>query len=1215
MKSNIKKSSLIILICLLAVSLSGAAAAFAYARQSSYYVCFSNQNYAVRNANKMEYADNQYVLKNVALSSVIDFYVTDDSGTRWYASDNSPMSVDEATVLKYDILFSPENTFDNGSHISYRFYEPDTYSVNIGATPEKLTYNPYNTAYELYYISSIQLTAGTTVSYNGESHNIDNDGFYRILFTPEKTVNGNKFMFDEDGNYGSGDDYKYSLYISDAPQYYAVFDNIAVDSNAASDAEINGKPAYLLTRYEDNVAAAEYRSVEVFAAERDFGVKYCVYEMRSDGTYTIIDDDNNEDTAISKLTVEDVGWYTLSITDLGTSYVSDFKEEEKDFKDWYISAGFNGYCFDGEGNIDLSDEYKFVEVEDGDDDYDEDYTQYIAYLTVSEKQLQNGDLEFFITDGKTKFKDGADYIKISIAGKYKILCSDEHNYGRGRNYRFVLEDGNAEGEELTISTAQEFIAFAKNCKKSADYSVNLKVYLAADINFDGVEFVPVGAFSGTFYGGYHKLINVTCESAIFETLNYSATVERLIVENAVLGDKNADTVGVVGTNYGKVNLVTVTGKITGKNNVGGIVAVNGRSDTQTGDSSDIVNKASIENCKNEAAVSGETYVGGICGRNTGDIISCISSGEVNGNKTRSSATVAQVGGIAGYSFGKIYDCTNLAKVVGGDSSRYVGGIAGLCVGEMYFSFNRGNISADRYAGGIVGYYGLRQSENNGVFGGDSETDPVGSNNVINYAANYGAISANSYVGGIVGNAAGLNSSNVSNRVLKIYNCASEGNLEATAGSYAGGIAGYAAGVNIKSCLSSGTVQAKGMNGGKYVGGIVGYGGDIAYSMSAATIKGTDFLGGVAGYASSALTGCYSNALLLPAQDTENIGGIAGGAANYNQSKNEFDSFAGNYYIGEYGGICGTDFAAAFDYAAVAVSSETLASVGTLPPVLCEEFSREYWQGGEVLSFPVLRNFEEVEDSAEFNDEKLFAKLFDNNKQTFTSLTREAAKLTYTVTFMEWNKDNGELYDDGVLQTDNFDIVSAVRISAGQMVEIPALLYAQLNAGGKYVYEGNEARYMVSFPKVDGVNGNMTVYAQYREIVTSLTDSENKVFAEGEFVRGTQVALVTVGEYFTVEFTLDGEKITVENVTVKYLVGKDAGNFSVYKSDGKELDSFVSGRYVGFEFSSGEYFTLKEDATELPFWAWLLIGIGGTLTVAGITALTVYLVRKKRKKQQ
>ena len=1221
MKSRVRALSLIFAVSLFAVCISCAAFMLAFAEESNYFVCFSNQNYAVRNANRMEYEDGEYILKDVVLSPAIDFYVTDNAGVKWYASDNSNMKVEESGVLHYDILFNKDELYENGSHIFYRFHEPDTYYIDIDGESVKLNYNPYNSAYDLYYISSVKLSKNSAVAFNDEQHIIAEDGYYRILLTPGRTVNGNKYLFDENGNYGSGDDFIYSVYIEDAPQYFVVFNNVIADETAQT--QIDGKPAYNLTRYENNVAIAEYRSIEIFAPERDFGIKYCVYEQMADNSYRLLDDDNNEDTDISKITVNDRGWYVLSLIDGGESYLSYFVEQEKKFNAWFIAGEFNGYCFDDYGNIDLSEQYMFSEIEEGDDDYEEDYTQYIAYLTVTEKDLQSGDMEFYLTDGKTKYKDGTDYIKLNIAGKYKIILSEEHNYGRGRNYRYVLEDEKKNGEELLIGNANEFLEFAKNCTKSADYSINLKVYLTADIDFKGVEFIPVGTFSGTFYGGYHKLKNITYSdngnsACVFESLTYSAVVERLTVENIDLGGKDTQIAGVAGTNYGKIYDLSVSGKITGRDYVGGICAINGVSDTQTGNSTDSVNKSSIEKCSNAAEISGETYVGGICGRNTGDIISCLSSGKIYGNKTRSSSSVFGVGGIAGYSFGKIYDCKNTGAVTGGETSQYVGGIAGLCVGEIYFSENSGNIFADKYAGGIAGYYGMRQTQSSstgGVFGTDnSERDSVNSHNILNYNVNYGDVSAYSYVGGVVGNISALTSSSVTNRILKIYNCISLGNLSATAGSYVGGIVGYGTGAQIKSCLSSGTIQSKGLGGGTYVGGIVGYGGDIEYCMSSSTLKGDDYIGGIAGYASSEVLGCYTNVVILPSDGARNIGGIAGVSENYSPSKNEFTLLAGNYYIGNTGGIGGRDYGSSFDDAAACISSEVLSSSGSLSPVLCEQFSREYWQGGkENECYPVLRNFEKAEECKEFDDDKLFLTLFEKYSKTLYDISEDAAQLTYTVTFMEWNKDNGDLYDEGELLCDNFDIVISVRVFKGQTVEIPQLIYAKLNGNGKYVYEGDEASYFVRFPDVSSVESNLIVYAEYSEIVTSVTDEQNLVFIEGEFEKGTKVQLIKAGSYYTVKITLDDEEVSANGVILKYFVGENAQKFIAKDGEGNTLESEVSGNYISFEYNGGYFTVEKQSPAALAFWVWILIGIGGTIVVAGIALLTVYLIKKKRSK--
>lgn len=1229
MKTSKRVWSISVLICLVGFfvfALSGAVA-LALADEAAYYVCFSNQNYAVRNANKMTEQGGEYILPNVSLTSAVDFYVTDGAGMRWYGADNEPLSVEEAGQYRYDIKFSPDTVFGEETaawertdcHITYRFYEPNSFAVEIGGTPTDLTFNPYHTEYDLYYISSAELSAGTAVSFGTETHTVAENGYYRILFTPEKRVNNNLYLFDENGNYGSGDDFVYHIYIEDAPQYYAVFENVQIGS--APDMQIGEKDAFMMNRFEENIAAAEYRTTEFFAPERDYGVKYTVYERTVGGAFVAIDDDHNEDTAYSKLTATDRGWYTLSTVDGGNTYGSALRGEERKFGAIYLAAEENGYGFDSVGNVDLDDGFCLKEVEVDDDDYDEDYKQYILYLTVTEAQLREDDYEFFITDGKTKYKDGTEYIVIQTAGKYKILFSEEHDYGRGRNYQYVLEDGKKDKTELLIGTAQEFLDFAERCSASADYSVGLSVYLTADLDFADTAFTPVKTFSGAFYGGYHTLRNISYtetdrQNAVFITLTHTAVLERLNVENLILGGKDSDYVGLIGTNYGTVRFVTVTGTLTGRNNVGGIVAYNGRSDTQTGNSSDVINRATVEDCVSAATVTGESYAGGICGQNTGEIVSCTFRGDVFGMKFHSSAAVETVGGIAGYSIGKIYGCRNDGAVAGGHDSRYAGGIVGRCAGEIYFSFNYGEVSAEESAGGIVGYYGMRQTQDDGmggIAGGSQNTDAVASVNLIDYAANYGNVTANANAGGIVGYVGAL-SSNGTARFLRIYNGASVGDITVTAGSYAGGIVGYGANAEIRSCASAGAVQAKGLNGGNYAGGIGGYCGSVSYSMSAATVKGENFVGGIAGYAVSSIIGCYTNVLLLPTDGAEDTGAIAGYSQAFQAASQEFGGVEGNYYVGNGGGIRGIDYAGEFNYAAAHIESATLVSDGMLSPLLCEQFSREYWQGGNG-GYPTLRAFEEAEDCAEFDDETIWETLFGRYAEAFRSLTADASRVTYTVTFLEWNKDNGDLYDDDdKILHENFDIVHSIRVSAGQSFELPAFRYAEKNANGIYVYDGGEARYFVRFPDVTAVTGNLTVYAEYCEIATTVSDPEGKILAEGEFQKGTAVELIQLGDYYTLRFTYAGEEVTVGTVTVKFFAGDRAEDYSVQIVNGENPDNEISGRYVCFSYTDGDYFCLVSRAGGgLPFWAWLLIGIGSTVAAVGAAGGTAFFILRKRRK--
>ncbi|MDE7087094.1 MAG: hypothetical protein K2O67_02760, partial [Clostridia bacterium] len=371
----------------------GAVTAFAdSATGTAYYVCYSNENYAVRNANKLAEKDGEYVLSNVRLNSLISFYVTDNAGRRWYAGDGKEMQVEETANYYYDIKFSPENTYgteDGGwektdCHITYAFYIPAQYSVNIGGAETPLTYNPYRTNYEEYFLSSQYITGGTDVIYGSETHNIADDGYYRILYTPGEISGGNSYAYDENGNYGTGEKFTYNLYIQDAPQYFLLPE---------------GGTEYIpLTRNENNVAASEYQSEEFFIAERDTTYRYAVYEMQTDGAYRLIDDDGDEDTALSKITEEDAGWYKFSFTDGGNVFTTSLKRQKRNFKGFYLAGEFNNYCFDGQGNVYTDEDSRLIEIADGDDDYDKDFKQFVLYLTVSERHLKYGDFEFYITD-------------------------------------------------------------------------------------------------------------------------------------------------------------------------------------------------------------------------------------------------------------------------------------------------------------------------------------------------------------------------------------------------------------------------------------------------------------------------------------------------------------------------------------------------------------------------------------------------------------------------------------------------------------------------------------------------------------------------------------------------------------------------------------------------------------------------------------------------
>lgn len=1232
--------SVMVLTAIMVVS--GVASVFvAYAdneENKEYYVAFSHQNYAIRNSNKMEQKDDgNYYLEKVSLSSAIKFYVTDQYGVHYYSVRGEKMEVDEAQTYRYNIKFSPDSVFDTeeggyqatNGHITYSFYTPESVQIEIGDAMSELTYNPYFTSYDLYYLSSVKIAGGTTVRYQGETHSVSDDGTYRILFTPTVVRDGKEYAFDSDGRYGSGEEYVYNLYLEDAAEYYVVWNEGASVCSEPATAQINGKDAYLLNRYEKNLAEEEYRYHELFVAERDGTLKYQIYEREITGNYRLLDDDNDEDTNVSKLILSDAGWYELSFTVFSESYRTTAEWSERRFDDYYIVGEFNGYGFNGQGGVDLDEKFAFERVEDGDDDYNVDYDQYILYLTIAKADLADGDVEFYITDGKNKYKNGSDYITLNTVGKYKILFSDEHVYSRGRYYRYTLLDESQEGREIEISTVEEFFAFAENCSKSADYSRDLSVYLTCDLDFKGKPFVSVRSFGGTFFGGYHTLKNIELVGdsdclAVFELVTRTGRIERLQAENLSVGGKDSRYVGFVGKNYGMLQKITVGGTIVGNSFVGGVTAYNGVSQIDDGsaslDSNNVVQSGVVADCVSEATVTGKSDAGGIAGFNSGEILSCENRGSVLPD-TQTKSNLTNFGGIAGFSAGKLSDCLNRGAVGQHAYALYVGGVVGFGTGELYFCANYGEIAGRKYVGGVIGGYGdVAQSEGDRVdsFGGlsyaeiinkyfnTSETENdvlMGARHNLVYLQNYGAVKADSYAGGVLAN------SNYNG--LTVLNALSVGDLICGSGGYLGGIVGNGS-VSVIGCFSSGTFKASGTNA-NYVGGIVGNGKSVQDCMSVATIFGSDFVGGIAGNITDCIASSYTNVVLVCDDGSRNVGLIAGCAESFNESLNAFpDQFQYNYYIGDLGGIARTEYAHNFAYAACAIGSDQLLSEGSLSVYLHEFFDHDYWQGGGQNSYPVLTKFYECDEIEDVDDEET---LFLKHAESMQAAMEESAQISYSVVFLEWNQDNGDLYDDGEIQVDNFEEIASFRVKKGESVREIALKFAE-QRNGQWVYEGSDRVYFVTLRDAVDVQGNTVVYAEYTPAISTLATDDGAVLVEGLFDARTQISLEKTGNYYGIKFSLDGQEIEVTDYVVKFRKTDGKGDYTVYSvgEERTQLDSDLYGDYICFELESGLFEICEIARFSFTNLEIALISVSSVLGGV-VIVLAIGSIVKRRKKAQ
>lgn len=265
--------------------------------------------------------------------------------------------------------------------------------------------------------------------------------------------------------------------------------------------------------------------------------------------------------------------------------------------------------------------------------------------------------------------------------------------------------------QLSISTADEFLAFAENCRLDS-YSQNLSVCLEKDIDLGGSAFEPVPIFSGSFDGKGHTIsgLSITGDGStqgLFRYLTATAVVQNLNVKGDIHPGGSRNQIGAIaGQNEGHISKCSFDGSVSGGDYVGGIVGSN----SVTG---------IIENCQVIGEVHGDHFVGGIAGENAGVIRVCTNSAKINTTpqqndveisditmdtltNTEATNTVTDIGGITGISSGVIRDCKNFCDVGYRHIGYNIGGIAGTQSGYITGCENYGAIHGRKEVGGIVG---------------------------------------------------------------------------------------------------------------------------------------------------------------------------------------------------------------------------------------------------------------------------------------------------------------------------------------------------------------------------------------------------------------------------------------------------------------------------------------------------------------------------------
>lgn len=297
----------------------------------------------------------------------------------------------------------------------------------------------------------------------------------------------------------------------------------------------------------------------------------------------------------------------------------------------------------------------------------------------------------------------------------------ESTEGKGSEDESTVDETTAEDEAtITISTVEEFLDFAENCKLDT-WSKDKTFVLTADLDLGGKAFTPIPTFGGTFLGEGHTISGLKVSSdgsnmGLFRFIQMGASVRDLHVTGLIVPDGSASNVGgIAGSNSGSITNCSFDGRIRAKTAVGGIVGQNEVSGEVTG-------------CTAKGSIIGEDGSGGIAGRNLGVLLKCENYMKVNTsapNETVSAEDVGSAitqlvspstseetgeplnshtdtGGVTGYSSGILQNCVNYGAVGYNHVGYNVGGVAGRQCGYMLDCFNNADVRGRKDVGGIVG---------------------------------------------------------------------------------------------------------------------------------------------------------------------------------------------------------------------------------------------------------------------------------------------------------------------------------------------------------------------------------------------------------------------------------------------------------------------------------------------------------------------------------
>jgi len=248
-------------------------------------------------------------------------------------------------------------------------------------------------------------------------------------------------------------------------------------------------------------------------------------------------------------------------------------------------------------------------------------------------------------------------------------------------------NGGAGFEVYNQATLQKVGTGADGWTKGAQYRQTGNITLSGN-------WTPLAStadpFTGDYDGGGYTISGLTVSGdtanpSLFGAIGTNGTVKNLALTGVLINSTGYGGYvgGIAGRNYGTIQNCSVTGSVSGYNNVGGIAGLN---------------EGTVAWCRAAGSVQGSSSIGGIVGRNYQATVEfCAALNTVT-------STGFYAGGIVGNNSsnnanGAVRNCYAAGPVTG--ESR-VGGVVGINASAIVYCYAIGAVEAESLGGGVSG---------------------------------------------------------------------------------------------------------------------------------------------------------------------------------------------------------------------------------------------------------------------------------------------------------------------------------------------------------------------------------------------------------------------------------------------------------------------------------------------------------------------------------